>query len=214
MKVLIFDAYGTLFKVKIPLDALESTIGTATASFFDLWRNKTLEYTWLRSLMESWIPFDEVVKDALNYSLHHYNIDDEFIKTKLLQLYLDPVCFAEVGMFLQTHHNLGHTMAILSNGTPPMLNMGVTQNKIGTYFSRIFSANEVQIFKPSPKIYQLVHTTLPVQMDDVIFFSSNAWDVAGATKFGWKTIWVNRNKSSFDQLGVKPWREIRDLLEF
>jgi 2-haloacid dehalogenase len=214
MKVLIFDAYGTLFNVKMPIKALENILGMESSSFLDVWRQKTLNYTWLRTLMDAWLPFDKVVEDALNYTLEHFRVEDEALRMELLHVYLDPVCFPEVETFLQTHQSLGHKMAILSNGSPQMLNMGVVQNNIDGYFSGLFSSNEVRKFKPSPKIYQLVHEHLAIGTDDVIFFSSNAWDVAGASNFGWKSIWVNRNRQPFDHLGLKPWRAIYDLLEF
>ena len=214
MQALIFDAYGTIFKVQMPVAELEQILGSRSSDFFDLWRTKTLNYTWIRTLMNAWIPFDQVVENALDFTMASFAIENEDLRTRLLHVYLDPVCFPEVESFLNKYYSLGFQMAILSNGTAPMLEMGTKQNKIDAFFTHLFSASEVQKFKTAPEVYQLVCNQLEIQKEDIIFFSSNAWDIAGATHFGFNSIWVNRKNTPFDMLGVQPYKQIQHLLEF
>ncbi|MEM8525722.1 MAG: haloacid dehalogenase type II [Bacteroidota bacterium] len=214
-KVCVFDAFGTLFKVNIPSKRLEERTHEKGAQLLELWRRKQLEYTWLRTLMDSWADFNQVTADALKYATRSLGLNNyDELAALLMPIYRQPNCFEDVLPALQKLKEQEISTAILSNGTPEMLAAGVERTALTNFVDHIFSASSIQQFKVAPAVYQMVIDSLNIDRSEVLFFSSNAWDITGAKQFGFQTVWVNRNGGVFEELGVRPDWEIGGLLEW
>jgi len=215
IKACVFDAFGTLFKVNIPSKKMDERTNGKGAILLETWRRKQLEYTWLRTLMNNWADFDQVTADALHYATQHLGLtNSEELAAFLMPIYRQPDCFEDVFPALQNLKNQQILTAILSNGTPEMLQAGIEKTGLINSIDYIFSASQVQQFKVAPAVYQMVIDTLNIQTSEVLFFSSNAWDIAGAKRFGFQTVWVNRSRQVFEELSVRPDWEIGGLLEW
>lgn len=209
----IFDAFGTLFKVKMPLEELDQVSGGKGKEILELWRSRQLEYTWLRALMGNWVDFDQVTHDALVYTMKVLGTEDPRIPELLMPIYRSPQCFDDVTSFLHFLKDQKIKIAILSNGTPEMLNQGVEHAGLLQTVDHILSVNEVATFKVNPVVYQMALDQIGVSAEETIFFSSNAWDISGASYFGLPTIWVNRSSQPFEELGVQPDHIVQGLSE-
>ena len=207
----VFDAYGTLFDVHSAASQHKERLGQQAQAVSSIWRTKQLEYTWLRSLMHCYVDFWEVTKDALDYTLEFQGIDDNSLRKDLLRAYFELSCYPEVPETLSKIKQMGLGTAILSNGSPKMLEAGVTKSNLGKVMDSIISVDTVEIFKPSPKVYQLATDQLGCKPEEILFFSSNAWDVSGAATFGFKTVWVNRFAQAKERLPGKIFMEINTL---
>ena len=207
----VFDAYGTLFDVHSAASRYQVRLGEQAEAVSAIWRTKQLEYTWLRSLMHSYVDFWEVTKDALDYTLEFQGIDDNRLRKDLLKAYFELSCYPEVPETLIKIKQMGLGTAILSNGSPKMLEAGVTKSNLGKVLDSIISVDTIEIFKPSPKVYQLATDQLGCKPEEILFFSSNAWDVSGAATFGFKTVWVNRFAQAKERLPGNPILEINTL---
>ena len=187
----VFDAYGTLF---------DTASIAADPALLALWRRKQLEYTWLRSLMGRWEDFWKVTEDALRYAARSLGkdvpIDD------LMKAYLTLAPFPEVPAALDRLK--GRPLAILSNGTRAMLDAALTSSGLSGRFAQVLSVDAVRIYKPSLRVYALATDALGLKAEEILFVSSNAWDVAGAKAFGYRVCWCNRLKAPMDELGVQP----------
>jgi len=202
MKGFAFDAYGTLFDINSVIEACKH-ITQDPGGFSKLWRAKQLEYTFLRSLMEKYKDFWEVTEDALIFAINSFSVSASQIERKKLMetyLYLKP--FAEVEDALK--HLKSYELAVLSNGSPMMLNTLLENSGLKHYFRHILSADEVRAYKPSPKVYALGPKYLGIPKEEVFFVSSNSFDVVGAKAFGFKVCWINRSGTPLDELGMKP----------
>jgi 2-haloacid dehalogenase len=178
-----------------------------------LWRTKQLEYTWLRSLMEHHSDFWQVTRDALDFAFDMHGINDSDLHEDLMDAYLKLDCYPEVPEALLTLKNRGFKLAILSNGTPTMLEAAVRNSGIENLIEKNFSVEAVGIFKPNPKVYQIAVDGLNVNREEIVFQSSNAWDASGASAFGFKVAWVNRFGQSEERLPGRPNVEIHTLSE-
>ena len=207
----VFDAYGTLFDVHSAASRYQVRLGDHAQAVSKMWRTKQLEYTWLRSLMQCYVDFWIVTQDALDYALDSEGIDDNSLRQDLLRAYHDLACYPEVPDTLSKLKQMGLGTAILSNGSPVMLEAGVRNSKLGKFLDYIISVDIIKIFKPSPKVYQLATDQLGCNTEEIIFFSSNAWDVSGAATFGFQTIWVNRFAQATERLPGTPIMEINTL---
>ncbi|MEM9328650.1 MAG: haloacid dehalogenase type II [Bacteroidota bacterium] len=201
---LVFDAYGTLLKVNAKLPNMTPEQEVLSAKIQELWRVKQLQYTWLLSLMNRWMDFNQVTRNALDYALDHYSVDDDDLKKRILGIFDHPVAFDDAQAFLRQAQSSNLTTAILSNGEPSKLKESVEIAGIDAHLDQILSASQVETFKPSPKVYHLVLDHFQCEAREVRFFSSNPWDIAGAKSFGFTTIWLNRQDVPFEQLGVAP----------
>ena len=208
-KAVVFDAYGTLFDVNSAAEKCKDKIGNKWEAFSSFWRTTQLEYTWLRSLMERHKDFWDITEDSLDKSMKTFNIDKS-IKNELLSLYKILSPYPEVKQVLE---NLKKKLklAILSNGTPALLNELVTRNNLNNLFDDLFSVEAVKVYKPHSKVYDLPIKKYNVKPKEITFLSSNTWDVAGGGNYGYNSIWVNRNKSHFDNLDYQPKSEIGNL---
>ena len=212
IKAIIFDAYGTLFDVNSAAEKCKEKIGDKWEGFSNYWRITQLEYTWLRSLMKRHKDFWKITEDSLDKSMKAYKIDSS-MKNELLYLYKILSPFNEVPEVLKTLKKKNLKLAILSNGTPSLLNQLVESNNLENIFSDIFSIEEVGIYKPDSKVYDMPIKKYQFKKEEVVFLSSNTWDVSGGGNYGYNSIWVNRNNNIFDNLDYKPKNEIKNLTE-
>ena len=210
IKAIIFDAYGTLFDVNSAAEKCKDKIGDKWEPFANFWRTTQLEYTWLRSLMKRHKDFWQITEDSLNKSMMTFNIDPK-MKGELLNLYKVLSPFQEVPETLKTLKEKKFKLAILSNGTPSLLNELVKSNNLDNLFDDLFSIEQVGIYKPSSKVYDIPIKKYQIEKNEIAFLSANTWDVSGAGNFGFNSIWVNRNENIFDKLDYIPHNEINNL---
>ena len=210
IKAIIFDAYGTLFDVNSAAEKCKDKIGDKWESFSNYWRTTQLEYTWLRSLMKKHEDFWQITEDSLDKSMKIYEIDST-MKNELLYLYKILLPFKEVPEVLKILKEKNFNLAILSNGTPTLLNQLVKSNNLENIFNDIFSIEEVGIYKPDSKVYDMPIKKYQIQKNEVAFLSANTWDVSGGGNYGYNSIWVNRNNNIFDNLDYRPKIEIKNL---
>ena len=210
IKAIIFDAYGTLFDVNSAAEKCRSKIGDKWESFANYWRKTQLEYTWLRSLMGRHKDFWQITEDSLDKSMQAFNIN-KAMKNELLDLYKILSPYPEVKETLEKLKEKRYKLAILSNGTPALLNELVKSNGLQNLFDDIFSIEEVKIYKPSSKVYDMPVKKYSIKNEEIAFLSANTWDVSGGGNYGFTSIWVNRNKNIFDNLDYKPKNEISGL---
>ena len=210
IKAIIFDAYGTLFDVNSAAEKCKDKIGHKWESFANYWRTTQLEYTWLRSLMKRHKDFWQITEDSLDKSMKAFNINYS-MRSELLNLYKVLSPFKEVPETLKVLKENNYKIAILSNGTPSLLNDLVRSNNLKNLFDDIFSIEEVGIYKPVSKVYNIPIKKYCIEKNEVAFLSANTWDVSGGGNFGYNSIWVNRNKNIFDNLDYKPVNVINNL---
>ena len=210
IKAIIFDAYGTLFDVNSAAEKCKDKIGSKWEGFANYWRTTQLEYTWLRSLMKRHKDFWQVTEDSLDKSMKAYEIDSS-MKNELLDLYKILSPFKEVPEVLKSLKEKDFKLAILSNGTPDLLDELVKSNNLENIFDDIFSIEEVGVYKPDSKVYDMPIKKYQIQKDEVAFLSANTWDVSGGGNYGFNSIWVNRNNNIFDNLDYVSKHQIDDL---
>ena len=210
IKAIIFDAYGTLFDVNSAAEKCKNKIGDKWETFANFWRTTQLEYTWLRSLMSRHKDFWQITEDSLDKSMKAYKIDSS-LKDELLNLYKVLSPFEEVQETLKKLRKKNYKLAILSNGTPSLINKLVKSNNLENFFDDIFSIENVRVYKPSSQVYDLPIKKYNIKKNEVAFLSANTWDVCGGGNYGYEAIWVNRNSNIFDNLDYKPKLEIKNL---
>jgi len=201
VKAIIFDAYGTLFDVNSAAEKCKDKIGDKWEGFANFWRTTQLEYTWLRSLMKKHKNFWQITEDSL----------DKSMRNELLDLYKTLNTFPEVKDVLNKLKEKNYKLAILSNGTPALLNELVKSSNIENIFDDVFSIEEVEIYKPHSRVYDIPVKKYQIQKNEVVFLSANTWDVSGGGNYGYNAIWVNRNNNIFDNLDYKPKKEVKNL---
>jgi len=210
IKAIIFDAYGTLFDVNSAAEKCKDKIGDKWEGFANFWRTTQLEYTWLRSLMDRHKDFWQVTEDSLDKSIKTFNIDPS-MRNELLDLYKILSPYKEVPETLKTLKEKKFKLAILSNGTPSLLDELVKSNHLDNLFDDIFSIEQVGVYKPSSRVYDMPIKKYNINKSEVAFLSANTWDVSGGGNYGYQSIWVNRNNNIFDNLDFKPKYQITDL---
>ena len=212
IKAIIFDAYGTLFDVNSAAEKCKDKIGDKWEGFANFWRTTQLEYTWLRSLMKRHKDFWQITEDSLDKSMKTYKIDPT-MKNELLNLYKSLSPYEEVYEVLIKLKEKNFKLAILSNGTPSLLNELVKSNNLENLFDDLFSVEQVGIYKPDSKVYDMPIKKYQIKKNEVYFLSSNTWDVSGGGNYGYNSIWVNRNNNIFDKLDYSPKHQIKQLGE-
>ena len=210
IRAIVFDAYGTLFDVNSAAEKCKDKIGNKWENFANFWRTTQLEYTWLRSLMKKHKNFWQITEDSLDKSMETFQIDKS-LRNDLLSLYKELSPYPEVKNVLENLKKKSFKLAILSNGTPELLNHLVKSSDLENLFDNIFSVEEVKIYKPDPKVYDIPVNKYKVTKGEITFLSANTWDVSGAGNYGYNSIWVNRNNSVFDKLDYKPKNEVKNL---
>ncbi len=212
IKAIIFDAYGTLFDVNSAAEKCKDKIGDKWEGFANYWRTTQLEYTWLRSLMKRHKNFWQITEDSLDKSMKAYAIDNS-MRNELLDLYKILSPFEEVPEVLKSLKEKNLKLAILSNGTPDLLYELVKGNNLKNIFDDLFSIEEVGVYKPDSKVYDIPTKKYQIQKNEVAFLSANTWDVSGAGNYGYNSIWVNRSENIFDNLDYQPSLQIKNLKE-
>ena len=210
VKAIIFDAYGTLFDVNSAAEKCKDKIGDKWEGFANYWRTTQLEYTWLRSLMKRHKDFWQITEDSLDKSMNAFKINKS-MRSELLNLYKTLNTFPEVKDVLNKLKEKNYKLAILSNGTPSLLNELVKSNNIENIFDDIFSIEDVGIYKPDSRVYDIPTKKYQIQKNEVAFLSANTWDVSGGGNYGYHAIWVNRNNNIFDNLDYKAKNEVKNL---
>ena len=211
-KAVVFDAYGTLFDVNSAAERCKDKIGTKWEAFANFWRTTQLEYTWLRSLMKRHKNFWEITEDSLDKSMKVFNISNS-MKNELLNLYKILSPYPEVRAVLEDLKKRNFKLAVLSNGTPSLLNELVASNKLNNLFDDLFSIEEVKVYKPDSRVYEIPVKKYNIKANEITFLSANTWDVSGGGNFGYNSIWVNRNNLAFDILDFQPKNEISNLTQ-
>ena len=211
VKTCVFDAYGTLFDVHSAAARVRDDLGEKADEMSALWRQKQLEYTWLRSLMGRHEDFWQVTGDALDYAMGKLGMENPGLRAKLMELYLQLDAYPEVVNVLTALKDGGKKTAILSNGAPSMLIAAAKNARIYPLLDRILSVEDVGIYKPHPSVYQIAVDELKTAPNQISFQSSNGWDAHGAGAFGFVVAWVNRFDQPRELLPAAPHTEIRTL---
>jgi 2-haloacid dehalogenase len=213
IRACVFDAYGTLFDVASAAARCRDVLGDRIATLSALWRDKQLQYSWLRGLQGRHADFWQVTGDALDYSLETLGIDDRVLRARLMELYLTLEAFPEVPALLARLKQAGMTTAILSNGSPRMLDAAVAGAGLGGLLDHVLSVETVGVFKPHPSVYQLAVDRLGIAAPAIAFQSSNGWDAHAASAFGMRVVWCNRYGQRPERLPGAPEHEISSLAE-
>ncbi len=213
VRACVFDAYGTLFDFASAAAACADVLGDKAAAVTALWRDKQLQYTWLRGLQGRHADFWQVTGDALDFTLETLGIAEPQVRDRLMSLYRRLECFPEVPQVLRQLKEAGFVTAILSNGSPAMLAGAVAGAGLRGLLDHVLSVEDVGIFKPHPSVYQLAVDRLGLPATAISFQSSNAWDAYAASAFGMRVVWCNRYGQRRERLPGAPDREIRSLAE-
>jgi 2-haloacid dehalogenase len=212
IRACVFDAYGTLFDVASPVARLASEIGPHADDISRLWRQKQLEYSWLRSLMGVHADFWHVTGDALDYALEQFSVSEPGLRDELLSLYLKLDAYPEVADALAAVKAKSKITAILSNGSPSMLESAVRHAGLDKLFNMVLSVEDVGIYKPSRRVYRHAMQKLQIhEAAEICFVTSNTWDTAGAANFGFQVVRVDRFGLKDDRLPGKPAALVKDL---
>lgn len=209
----VFDAYGTLFDFASAARGCEDALGDKLNALTTLWRDKQLQYTWLRAVQGRHADFWQVTGDALDFALESLGIATPSLRERLMQLYLTLEPFPEVPGVLQSLKKSGLKTAILSNGSPQMLQAVVKAAGLESVLDLVLSVEEVAVYKPHARVYELATARLGLPASAIAFQSSNAWDAYAASAFGMKVVWCNRYGQRPERLPGKPDREVRSLID-
>jgi 2-haloacid dehalogenase len=204
VRACVFDAYGTLFDYASAAARCTDVLGEQVAPLTALWREKQLQYTWLRSLQGRYVGFSQVTSEALEFALEAFGLRDPALQARLMSLYSTLECFPEVPAMLARLKAAGLQTAILSNGSPQMLASAVAHARIERFFDLVLSVDEVGVYKPHPKVYQLAVDRLGLPPGAISFQSSNGWDAYAASTYGMRVVWCNRYPQPAERLPGKP----------
>lgn len=211
---IVFDLYGTLYDLGAVAQACEDTFPARGAQLSHAWRQKQLEYSWLRTLMERYADFDSVTEDALAFVCADLKLDlDAGTRRRLCDQYLRLPPFADMPASLRRLRDAGLPLAILSNASRRGLAQVIGNSGMKWGFDHLISVDEVQVFKPQRKVYLLAEERLGTAREHLLFVSANSWDAAAAKTFGFEVCWINRLQRPFDQLGATPSCEVSNLSE-
>ncbi len=209
----LFDAYGTLFDVHSAVDKEAAKLGDKASAVSATWRQKQLQYTWLRTLMDSYVDFWTITGEALDYALASHGVAAPELRERLLELYLRLDTYAEVPAALKRIKASGRTTGILTNGEPRMIESAVKAAGIDGLLDHIITVDPIRIYKPDARVYDLGVQRTGVARERICFVSSNAWDVSGAAHFGFQVAWINRFEQPPERLPGTPRAEVRTLDE-
>lgn len=213
IRACVFDAYGTLFDYASAAAACRDALGDQSVQLTALWRDKQLQYTWLRAAQGRHADFWQVTGEALDFALETLHIADAALRDRLMNLYLTLDVFPEVRSVLQRLKAAGLKVAILSNGSPQMLRAAVAGARIDALLDAVLSVEEVGVYKPHPRVYALAVDRLALERQAISFQSANAWDAYAASAFGMRVVWCNRYHQRSERLPGKPDREVSSLAE-
>jgi len=200
----VFDAYGTLFDVHAAVRRHAGEIGPDGQRLSEIWRAKQLEYSWVRGMMGAYRDFWALTEEALDYALKQVPGADPALRASLLEAYWKLDCYPEVPTVLKALKARGAKLAILSNGSPDMLASAVGNAALDNVLDDVFSVDALKTFKTDPSVYEMVTTAYRIYPDAVSFQSSNRWDIAAATHFGFRTVWINRTNGTDEYGDLAP----------
>lgn len=212
MAYFVFDAYGTLFDVHSAVSRYANDVGPNAARVSEIWRTKQLEYTWTRAAMGRYKNFWQLTEDALDFALNFVPNTNKAMKHDLLEAYLTLDCYSEVISVLEMLQKSGTKTAILSNGTPNMLQNAIASASLGELLDNVFSVDAISTYKTMPTTYQMVIDAWQIRPEQIQFQSSNRWDIAGAKAFGFKCNWINRTNQPNEYEDLQPDRILNDLV--
>ncbi len=212
-KAYVFDAYGTLFDYASAAARSSASLGGRADHLTRLWREKQLQYTWLRSLQDQYVDFWKVTCDALDFALASLELHDPALRQRLLDSYLSLDAFPDALAALQRIRELGIKTAILSNGSPTMLHAAVSNARMEPLLDAVLSVEAAGVYKPHPKVYQLAVDHFGIDCKQIVFVSANGWDAWAASAFGMRVVWCNRTGAQPERLPGHPEQEIRSLIE-
>ena len=213
IRACVFDAYGTLFDVNSAITPCLRELGDKADALNRLWREKQLQYTWLRACQGKHADFWRVTADALDFAVRSLGIRDAELRRRLMQSYLALDAYPEVPATLSRLKKMGFKLAMLSNGTPDMLKSAVENAKLNSLLDAVFSVEQVGVYKPHPRVYRLAVEGLGIAADQICFVSSNAWDAYAASAFGTRVIWCNRAGQQEENLPGEPDNVLSSLAE-
>lgn len=213
VKACVFDAYGTLFDFASAAAGAKDVLGDSVGQVTTLWRDKQLQYTWLRGMQGLHADFWQVTGDALDWTLDTLGLGDPVLRERLMRLYLELETFPEVPNVLGVLKAKGYRTAILSNGSPSMLASLVDNSRLGNLLDHVISVEEVGVFKPARAVYQRCVDVVGVPAAEIAFMSSNAWDAWAASAFGMRVFWCNRYAQRPERMPGKPDAMMRTLAE-
>ena len=211
VRACVFDAYGTLFDIHAPTARVAGELGDQADAVSNTWRQKQLQYTWLRSLMRDHADFWQVTGDALDFTLAAHGIKNEALRDRLMELYLTIDAYPDAISTLGTLKQRGYATAVLSNGARGMLNAAVKNSGLVAELDHVLSIDGLNVYKPDPSTYQLAVDRLGVEPGQICFVSANGWDAAGAAHFGFQVAWLNRFGHPQECLSGKPKVVLEDL---
>ncbi len=214
IKAYVFDAYGTLFDVHSAVRKQIDEIGPKASQLSDIWRSKQLEYSWVLSLNGAYEDFEAVTAQALDFAMSKCGLDNANLRKSLLSAYDHIEAYDEVASVLERLKASGAKLAILSNGTERMLASSIKHAGLTELIDAVFSVDSVKRFKPDQLVYALATDGLEMQPNQISFQSSNRWDIAGATRFGFRTVWINRTEQPDEYLQFKPHATYPSLVDF
>lgn len=204
IKACVFDAYGTLFDIHAPAAAIAGELGEKARSLSDMWRQKQLQYTWLRSLMGEYADFEQVTGDGLDYALAAHGVDDADIRARLMEMYMRLDAYPDAVSTLEALKGAGYATAILSNGSPKMLSAAAGSSGLAPLLDAVLSVDELGVYKPDRRIYQLAVDRMKAAPEEICFVSANAWDCAGGANFGFRNVHINRFGQPPERLPGEP----------
>lgn len=207
----VFDAYGTLFDVHAAIARHRAAAGPDAERFSDIWRTKQLEYSWTMTLAGQYADFWTLTERALDYAFDRVGSVNRALRPQLLDAYRRLDAFPDARETLATLKAQGVPLAILSNGSPPMLDAAVEASGIGGLLDAVISVDAVRLYKPRPEVYALVTSRFGIAAESVVFVSSNRWDVMGAASFGFQPVWINRARGPDEYPDHAPVRVVADL---
>lgn len=211
IRAFVFDAYGTLFDVASPVAACAEALGEPAAALARLWRDKQLQYTWLRTLQGRYADFAQVTADALDFALDTLGIQDAALRQRLLDAYRTPSAYPDAPATLAALHGRGFRLAILSNGTPEWLDTAVRASGLGASLDAVLSADTVGVYKPHPEVYRQAERALGLPAAAIGFVSSNGWDAYSASAYGLQVVWCNRSGQAAERLPAAPSYQVSSL---
>jgi len=213
IKACVFDAYGTLFDVHSAVGRHRGRLAERADAVSDTWRTKQLQYTWLRTLMGHYIPFWQITQDALDFAMQAHGVEDPALRQDLCDAYLSLDCYPEVPGVLQALREGGLKTAVLSNGSPDMLDAAVDSSGLSDLLDASLSVDSIGFYKPDMRVYQIACDHFGLQPAEISFQSSNAWDAYAAASFGFQVAWCNRFGQAPERLPDSPGAEIKTLAE-
>ncbi len=213
VRAVVFDAYGTLLDFQSAAERAGDALGPQWRALSDLWRRKQLEYTWLRSLMRRHVDFWQVTGEALDFALQAHSLHDPALRRRLMDLYLSLDAYPDALPALKALRQTGLRLAVLSNGSPGMLDAALRNARLDGELDAVLSVEEVAVYKPAPEVYALAARYLDLLPGEIGFVSSNGWDAHGAGTFGFRVAWCNRSGQPAERLPGAPETTVKSLAE-